>query len=436
MDPRVETALTDLARARPEAGVVARQAWDALTGGSGDAGEVSQWWLQMFCWDLLARDEDLTPQQRWQAARAVGDLLERIGLHRYAGIARGEATRDVLLGSDDPQGYPAAYAAALRGSAIQPPDTELLTWGSVMGPTEADTYERVAHALELSTVVGDLVAAGRGSRRVRATVTDAVLTSPHRALRGARPLHGISSERLNRWTARSPALAALLAPLADELTAGVPVPVGVASDAMLPLEALLRCVAEPVRLTASGYLPPAVVDALARAVGARAATGRSRREVDVPEVRLLREAAQRLGLVRARGRSLVLTARGRSAVTGPDGLAVAVAAGWFPRTRSATVVAREVVTALLAGGRAPSGADVAATVQQVLSEEGWRVQDGPVPVGVARSLAWHARRDVLNLGMAPGVEGDDVWRVHDHASPVLTAALRHHLLHHGPSQAQ
>lgn len=431
MDPRVETALAALGREQPEVGAAARQAWDALTGGSGEARTVSQWWLQMFCWDLLARDTDVTAEQRWATASALADLLQRIGLHRYADIARSDATREVLLASDDPERYERAYAEALRASGIQPPDTDLLTWGGVMGPVEADTYERVAHTLELSLVSGDLVAGRRGAGPVRAAVTDAVLTSPWRDLDGTRPLHRIAGERLGRWRAASPTLASLLEPLAEDLTAGVPVPLAPAPHALRPLRGLLRVAAEPVGLTAAGYLPPAAVDAVVREGGLDHPAGTARRESDVPQVLLLRHAAQRLGVVRVHRGALVLTPRGRAATTGPERLVAAVAAGWFPVRRRADVVAREVVTALLAGGERPSSRRVAETVQRVLTEEGWRMKDGPVPLHAAEAVALQTRRDQVALGMAPPGSADRRWGLREGVVPILRAALRHHLLHHG-----
>lgn len=434
MDRRVETALTDLARENPEVEAVARQAWDALTGGSGEARDVSQWWLQIFCWDVLARDASLTPEQRWATAQALADLLARIGLGRYAQIARGATTQQVLLASGDPDRYQDTYASALRASGIQPPDTGLLTWGPVMGPAEADTYERAAHALELSAVSGDLVAGRRGSATIRERMTDAVLTSPHRDAGGQRPLHGITSERLQAWTLRSPTLAALVEPLSQELTAGVPVPQPVTSGALRPLGGLLDVLRDPVPLTAAGYLPPATVDAVLHAAGLTdEVLGPSRREVDVHQVRLLRDAAHRLGLVRVHRRALALTPRGRVAATGPGPLAAAVAVGWFPARRTGTTVAREVVTALLASGRTPEPPHAAALVLEVLREEGWRVGGAPVPLPAAEAVTWQAWRDVRAVGLAGSRVTDRAWRVRRDAVPVLRAALRQHLLHHGLS---
>lgn len=434
MDRRVESALTDLARQNPEVEPVARQAWEALTGGSGEARDVSQWWLQVFCWDVLARDASLTPQQRWATAHALGDLLARIGLGRYADLARSETTRGVLLSSDDRGRYQDAYAAALRASGIQPPDTSLLTWGPVMGPAEADTYERVAHALELSSISGDLVAGRAGSAAAREKVADAVLTSPHRESGGLRPLYGISSERLHAWTVRSPTLAALVEPLTEDLTSGVPVPQPATTGALRPLAALLDVVREPAALTPAGYLPPAAVGAVLEAAGlGDEVRGPSRREIDVPEVRLLRDAAQRLGLVRVHRRALTLTPRGRDARGGAAALAGAVAVGWFPPRRGGEAVAREVVTALLAAGRAPEPADAAALVHEVMLEEGWRIGEAPVPLPAAETVSWHSWRDVRAVGLASPRARERVWRVRRDAVPVLRAALRHHLLHHGLS---
>jgi hypothetical protein len=433
VDRNVETALRDLRRQDPELEAPAREAWEALTGGGG-VQDVSQWWLQLFCWDQLARDGSSSPERRWQTARALAGLLERIGLRRYADIAQSEATRRVLAASNDARTWSNAYADALRESGIQPPDTDLITWGPVMGPAEADTYERVANALELSHVAGDVRVGGRGARAATQRVTNAVLTTSHRDLNDLAPLQGISDERLHYWTMRSTTLLSVVEPLTDALTVSRPPELTEPAGVLAPLQWLLTRLQEPVALTSSGYLPPGVVTALVDEVGlAEEVIGSSRRERDVPHVHMLREAVHRLGLVRVHRRALTLTPRGRAAARSGAELAAAVAAGWFPRRRGGEVVAREVVTAVLGAGAAVSPDQLARTVHAVYREEGWTVSGRGVSYRDAEEMMWETLRDLIYLQLIDGRLGGPR-RAREAALPILQEALRHHLMHHGLTQ--
>ena len=63
----------------------ARAAWDALTGGAGPE-VVTQWRVQLFCWDHLTR-WGADAAERWQVATGLAALLEALGMERYAGLA-------------------------------------------------------------------------------------------------------------------------------------------------------------------------------------------------------------------------------------------------------------------------------------------------------------------------------------------------------------
>lgn len=434
MDTRVESALQEVARREPDLADAVRAAWEDLTQGTGDAREVSQWWLQMYLWDILARRSDGSPQWTVRLARGLGDVLAAAGLGRYAELARSETTREVLLAVDDLEDWANRYAAALRASGIQPPDTDLITWGPVMGPAEADTYERVANALELSMVSGAHTAAGRGSRAVRTGLTDAVLTAPFREAAGLRPLHGIASERLAAWTDRSPVLAELAEPLREVLTSGVPDRLTGRPGDMPLLEALLAVLAEPVRLSARGYLPRDVVRAWAVTAGVDHHPSATSPEHQNPYLTRLRRVAQRTGLVRVHRGALALTVAGRAAASDPERLATAVADRWFGTPRDAEAVAREVLTlALAADGEAVVG-DLARTVQQVYADEGWRTVSGAPDLGLCR----HVLHESIEAGRVLRLlrtEPQDRVSATPVGTAVLRAALRHHLLHDGLSPA-
>ena len=403
MDSRVETALRDLARREPDTAAAVRRAWDDLTAGSGDSRDVSQWWLQLSLWDQLARSSRGTAAEHARVAATIGDLLAAVGLGRYAEIARSPRTREILLSTDDLARYAELYAAALRASGIQPPDTALIGWGPVMGPAEADAYERAANALELAMISGDLVPGRRGAPSVRAAVTDAVLVAPQRDLAGQRPLHQIAAERLVEWADRSATLTGLVEPLTDELTSGVPEPLSGVAGSLEPLRRAL------VVVGGEAIEPGATPEAIA--------------------------LARRLGLVRLQSGDWALTGRGRRAAETPDALAAAVVAGWFGSRRTAETVAREVLSAALATHEVLDLEEVSALVRHVLEEDGWRVRGDAGDA--ARAVSVDPLGEALLLGLADPVphgtspEAAVRARPRPELRPLVVAALRHHLLHHG-----
>src|SRR4029453_250587 len=167
----VEQALAALGRAGPDLAEDARAAWESLTGGDGPEA-VTQWRLQRFCWDELNRTWIVDAPHRWRVAQALAALLDALGMQRYAEIARGETTGQILLTGDPaPDRGRTVVRRAMQRSGIEPPDTELLTWGAVMGPREAEAQEMVADRLELSVAAGELLPGSRGWRDQQAEVT-------------------------------------------------------------------------------------------------------------------------------------------------------------------------------------------------------------------------------------------------------------------------
>ena len=145
----VEEALAAIGRLEPGLAESARAAWDTLTAGEGPE-SVTQWRVQLFCWDHLARWGP-DGAARWHVAEALAALLDALGMERYARIARSETTRQILTAADSgaDRGRGLARKAAQR-SGIDPPGTELLTWGAVMEPAEASALEAVADRLEMA----------------------------------------------------------------------------------------------------------------------------------------------------------------------------------------------------------------------------------------------------------------------------------------------
>jgi hypothetical protein len=425
-----------MGRSEPYVVEDARRAWDELTDGAGPAA-VTQWRLQVFCWDALTRMWPGDRDRRWRTAQALATLLDALGLHRYAGIARSETTQQILLAGDQaPRRGRTTVRRAMQRSGIEPPDTELLTWAVVPGRAEAHAQEAVADRLEMAVAVGDLQPGARGWRDHQAEITIDVLTSPHPDVGGRQLYQGIVDERLNVWVrgTRSTTRSGLLTPLEDRLRE--PVDVGMAAPAralLRPLDWLLTEIGEGMPLTAAGYLPPRAVARALDYLGWREEIlGPAAREVDAYPVLVLRETATRLGLVRRRAGRLIATPSGRDAVADGRALWQAVAAGLIGPECSALADAWEVVLAVIEPGDAVSEEDVRALVQAVVSESGWRVAGRREPVqsdasalffAVLRELRW------LELVEESGALMDRRLQARRGAADLLRAALRHRVLH-------
>jgi hypothetical protein len=432
----VEQALAAIGRAEPHVAEDARAAWESLTAGEGP-GSVTQWRLQQFCWDELNRAWAADAAGRWRVASALAALLDGLGMPRYSAIARSETTRQILLTGDQaPDRGRTVVRRAMQRSGIEPPDTELLTWGSTFGPTEAMALEAVADRLELAVAAGDLQPGGRGWRDQQAEIALDVLMAPRPLLGGSSLYDGILDERLDHWVRgpRSTTRGGLLAPL--EAVLRDPVDPGMAAPAralLRPLDWLLTEISDGLALTAAGYLPPRTVARALDELGWREELiGPANREVDAYPVLVLRETAQRLGLCRRRSSRLTLTPSGRAAVADGRTLWQAVAAGLVGPEHSALSVAWEVVLAVLTPGDVVSEEDVRVLVQMVVTESGWRVAGRRAPsesdtsalfFAVLRELRW------LELVEESGALLDRQLKVRAGAAELFRAALRHRVLH-------
>jgi hypothetical protein len=431
----VEEALAVISRLEPDLADSARAAWETLTAGDGPEG-VTQWRVQLFCWDQLPRWGP-DGAARWHVATALAALLDALGMERYAKIVSSDTTRQILTAADQgtERGRGLARKAAQR-SGIDPPGTELLTWGAVMEPAEAAALEAVADRLEMSIAAGELVPGGRGWRDQQAEITVRLLTTPQRVLGGNSLYERILDERLSRWARgpRSTTRTGLLAPLEHRLRDAVDPGMAAPARALLrPLDWLLTEIGDGLALTAAGYLPPRTVSRALDELGWRdELIGPASREVDAYPVLVLREAATRLGLVRRRGARLLCTPGGRAALADGRALWAAVAGGLIGPEHSALAVAWEVVLAVLEPGDDVPEEDVRALVQAVVTESGWRAagrrepsesDTGPLFFSVLRELRW------LELVQESGALLDRQLQARPGAGDLFRAALRHRVLH-------
>lgn len=379
---------------------LARVAWQ-LTTNEGGPEDFTQLKVQEFCWATLVTLVEGTAEVRWRMACALADLLERLGLGRYAGIARGADTQEVVESvKDGDVAVAAVREKAWDASGVRPPDTDLLTWGTEQGPGERYTYEQVAGSLEMAVLAGDLRPRGPGWQKAATAITGALLTSPHSGSAGHVPLPGILEERFHRWARYdTPRRLELMFSLGPALTAGEP------ALGPVPVELLgpLRYVLDRGRVRAARADVEQVVEASAMDVAVRAE------------------------LVRVEAGQVLVTERGRQALRTQTALAGAFARGWVGRSGQIDVVVRELVAALLLH----EPGTVSELVEQVvalLDESGWRRgDDRPLTTGDVEPIVLEAWEELLDLHLIrePGwtlvpVEG---------ARPVLLECLRQRLAH-------
>jgi hypothetical protein len=177
--------------------------------------------------------------------------------------------------------------------------------------------------------------------------------------------------------ARDPDTASKLRTLAASADAEVDVD-GPTADRMLrPLRVLCDTVGEGVKLTAAGYLPPAAVRTIFDELDlAQEWIGAGNREDLTFPVLQLREAAQRLRLVRKHKGRLVRTSRGRTLSADPVGLWWHLAGELPLGGRDASEASWQAGVLLLALMASGSTANVEVTVAQLLTGAGWSLEGG------------------------------------------------------------
>ncbi|MBS3939849.1 MAG: plasmid pRiA4b ORF-3 family protein [Actinobacteria bacterium] len=211
--------------------------------------------------------------------------------------------------------------------------------------------------------------------------------------------------------------------LAASADGDVDVDAAVAEQTVRPLRVLLGAVGDGVKLTAAGYLPPAVVSTIFEALdlGDEWIGKPNREDLTVP-VLALREAGQRLKLVRKYNGRLVPTPRGKNLADNPVGLWWHVAASLPLGGRGETDAEWQAGVLLLALMAAGSADDAAVTVAELLTGLGWAVGDRePVDRRTASGLF---ADDVHLLHRLGAFESEDRGRWPGPATPGGTALAR------------
>lgn len=401
---RVAAALRALEAADPVAGESARHGWETLTWGGGLESVSLIGLLEFLGYHLPVKGASDT-QEHLAVAAAMGDLFERLEYPRYADTCRSKAVRGVLCAYGERGGSAgfAAYRRLIAASGVEPPDTDLFAWGSVMGLQEACATETVSRALEAALDAGSLSVGRRGWKETAAVLTAATLTDTALGPDGGSWLAAVHHERLETWTrSRSPArgeaataFAERLAPrLGDGPVRPAAVPDEEADRASGPLRWLLDRATEGAPLTATHALATAlVVDFCASFPEQVPYPGR--RECDVVEIWTLREMATDLGLTRRSNRSLVLTPRGREVQAGGAVAVRRAACAALLAGRPGEVAAAEIALLHLVGGAEIECRVLEARVAEALTGEGWSggpAEGVPLTARVAMSLLGPFRR--------------------------------------------
>jgi hypothetical protein len=402
-------ALEVLSREDPEAAGDARAALAWLTGDEG-LETISLLRLQEFLWYVLPVKWPMSTPGRVGVARALGRLFLLAGLDRYAGVCSSPGTEKIITayagGHED--GI-AAYTEGIEESNAAPPDTELLAWGSVMGPQERAAYDACAAALELAFASGELSVGARGWRTKRVDIVNRWLTgrpaedleagleaglATGQAFDGAPGtdtwLGRISAERIDAWAHGRPGERSRLA---RSLVPRLLEPPAVPDDPLPTLRWLLGHADEGLRLTARYYIAPALVTEAVDTFGWRdQLVGTLRQELDVFPLHTLRGMAQsEMGAIRRSRTSLVLTKTGKLMTADPAarwhiGTAALIGPDDGPQPDFSVAVREAALLVILTSG--PTGYDeLTRQLTDIHGVEGWAAGGGTSSgAGLARAV--------------------------------------------------
>jgi hypothetical protein len=381
-------ALETLAREDPEAAGDAKAALAWLTGDEG-LETISLLRLQEFLWYALPVKWPMSTPGRVGVAKALGRLFTLAGLDRYAEVCSSADTERIITAySGGHEEGIAAYTEAIEESNAAPPDTELLAWGSVMGPQERAAYDACAAALELAFASGELTVGARGWRTKRMDIVNRWLTGRTDAPAGSSGssqvhdsalgtdtwLGRISAERIDAWAHGRPGERSRLA---RGLIPRLLEPPSLPDDPLPTLRWLLCHADEGLRLTARHYISPALVTEAVDTFGWRdQLVGTLRQELDVFPLHTLRGMAQsEMGAIRRSRSTLVLTKTGKLMTADPAarwhiGTAALIGPDDGPQPDFSVAVREAALMVILTNG--PTGYDELTTLlTDIHGVEGW-----------------------------------------------------------------
>jgi hypothetical protein len=356
--------------------------------------------LLLHLWYELPTKVSASLERKHARAVALGRLLEMTPAAGYAPICRESQTLDqIALWETSDARARRALGRLLDASGMEPPDTPLLAWSSVMGLVEAEAREDVAYALEAGTIPLGTT----DFKRRQAEVVADVLT-PDR-------LESIHAERLEGWRDdhRSAARTAIIDRMADTLTRP-PVTTDV-SDAVVIARWLLDRGVDGIALTQTGALNRALVR---EAVELRpdwrdtALFGPPNREDEIVPLVRLHQLLRDLRLLRRSGRSIVATKRARTLLVDPAALLAECAPALLAGDTFEAAVG-ELAAALMLAGERIEYDSLARVIHPAVVEQGWHSAGVPpsihaVGATIGRLLAGLEALDLVTGTRRSGLE--------------------------------
>lgn len=353
--------------------------------------------VQLFVWYTLPRKFLTSLEFKREAAEALARTLERLGdrAASYAEVCRSTETDELLCAweAEDPSA-PQRLRELLDHSGIEPPDTELLAWGSVMGFEEAQMREQIAITLEEAIEDGRLSPGTPGFRRRQAKIAETALLEPSDGDTGENRLQAVHLERLERWVKRgntrgSAERAAIVEPVAA-LVAAEPASIDPdsARAALAPALWLLERATDGIALTQTGALNRALVREVAQRWPSwwRADLfGQPNRQDDIALLCELDELLRHLRLIRRKGRQILTTTRGRKLLSDPPALLLVLARELLAGDDFRAACAEFTVALILDGAVAGYSDTLADRIHPAIVAEGWQAAGEPPDV---RNVRW------------------------------------------------
>jgi hypothetical protein len=383
----VDRAVRRIETRRPDLNMAVQSVAGGLTAGEG-VDMIHQAALQQFLWWHLPRDY---PEDEWHGlVEATALLLDELGLKHLADLARSSETEKVLAAwRQGREKGAAAFRVAHAKSGVEPPDTTLLAWGSIMGVDEVRALDIVESALGDAIAAGNLVPGAPRWHAKAASITEAVLSRPLDLPPGQTLAGLVTTERIGTWidSARHPTHKEWRSAVANRLLLPIEPPSD-PSGAVAPMRWLLERAAEPggIELTQSNYLARATVLAAVEQFEWWDWHKPPRSEADVHQLSTLRDAANRLRLVRRRGRRLHLTTHGVELLASPDRLWEQVASA-TEDSEDFTRAVTELVGLRLLQGRVEQR-KLVSEVAPILIAQGWSTGGSLITVNHVSSAVY------------------------------------------------
>lgn len=351
-----------LSRVSPGLRKPARQILRHLLAADATAEDLSAYGMLHFVWYTLPVAWSLDDEAREKATEAAARVMLAAGHPLVAEIIRAPATATIQAAwANDRDQAIRLYERAMAESGYRPPDTDVLAWGHVMGPTEAGVRSTLAGQLQQAIDNGRLRPGGDKWRRKQANLVKAWLTTP--GPDGRTPVDEIHAERRDAWLrGLTPTHRTILAPLLPLMDRRIVIP----DDGAAPLRWLLERIDDGVSLTMDGHLPAPMVREAKRlwyADWPRAETA-ARDPADLLPLHILWEFAHARKILTRNGAWLTVSKIGKAALTDKSTWWSTVTGAWFGGTLVDTYVAELAAAMML---RAASTEEIIATAMKVVA---------------------------------------------------------------------